>query len=762
MRKGFDYSKKELVSSLRQSCQRHLKYVFKSFFDCASTSLLELASKAETNRLQTLYLDAQRLMRSRRNSIETRLLDQVLASFALLESGSLKGSEHSRSHNIDHTTAYNHLELLGNEDLEVMIALDNGTTRAMDTYKQSLYLLSRRFEALFGGGRSLVNAMPMSPDVLMENFAEAISDGMLAVETQVILINLFSQACFDPEYKKLIDSANAQLERAGVLPKLDDKTAVTPSKPAPQKPAESINKFNADNSALADNSNQPSKQRISPIDGSEQESSATTAESGIEATNEGTSQASRVQTELLARISSLLEVGDRQQNLGHQVFLGKPEVIAAIDRQVASQNLLSGTSPLQPGQLSEALERSLNDEAADGHQGLHHNDASVFKLVGKTFGHLSETSPMAAEVQRVINRCELPLLKLALQKPLVLEQQNHPIRRLFNEMADYAIGLEQGNCEENKIYRHMLKLSEHMLSASFSEQQVPQMLMEFMSAVDTERRSSKIQTQRQLEEVAAKEKINWAFTRVEEEINSRLLGHELPVAILNFAEQHWCKVLHIAHLRGGEGSVEWQDGLRILDRLLALELVPVQQREKQLVSQLLEDIDYRLKHIAIDAIQLIDQMERLQFILEPGLPANVTPLNVGERREPPAKDQVKRIVVSSVEIEIPGENISLALNAMESMEMPEKQCLAELQKGSWIELSDDIKSQTRGKLVGIVGPTWKYLFVNNKGKLVAELNRARLAKQLLEGRARVLDSSHLFDKAIKGAINDIKELSVAV
>jgi hypothetical protein len=52
--------------------------------------------------------------------------------------------------------------------------------------------------------------------------------------------------------------------------------------------------------------------------------------------------------------------------------------------------------------------------------------------------------------------------------------------------------------------------------------------------------------------------------------------------------------------------------------------------------------------------------------------------------------------------------------------------------------------------------------VNNKGKLVAELNRARLAKQLLEGRARVLDSSHLFDKAIKGAINDIKELSVAV
>jgi hypothetical protein len=64
-------------------------------------------------------------------------------------------------------------------------------------------------------------------------------------------------------------------------------------------------------------------------------------------------------------------------------------------------------------------------------------------------------------------------------------------------------------------------------------------------------------------------------------------------------------------------------------------------------------------------------------------------------------------------------------------------------------------------LAGIVGPTWKYVFVNNKGKLVAEKNRASLAEELQQGQVTILDSAQLFDKAIKAAINDVKDLSVA-
>ena len=222
MRTESKYSKKELISSLRQSCQRHLESVFVRFFEQASQTLLEMASKAETNRLQTIYLDAQRLLRSRRAEVETGVTEQVLMSFSTLTVAVAPKVAETNGHN----TPYNHLELLGNEDLEVMIALDNGSTKALETFKGPLYLLQRRFETMLGG--PVASPVPMSPDALMEALAESIADGMIAVEMQVVLINLFNQICFDRSYGLLLDSVNVFLEEGGVYPAAEDDPQHTP------------------------------------------------------------------------------------------------------------------------------------------------------------------------------------------------------------------------------------------------------------------------------------------------------------------------------------------------------------------------------------------------------------------------------------------------------------------------------------------------------------------------------------------------------
>ena len=103
------------------------------------------------------------------------------------------------------------------------------------------------------------------------------------------------------------------------------------------------------------------------------------------------------------------------------------------------------------------------------------------------------------------------------------------------------------------------------------------------------------------------------------------------MAILSFAEQHWCKVLHIAHLRSGESSIEWQQGLELLDRLLEVIGFEASTRSKTAVAKVLNDIRLRLEHISIDALQLADQMERLQFILTPARPAMLPILLLRQR-----------------------------------------------------------------------------------------------------------------------------------
>ena len=759
MRTESKYSKKELISSLRQSCQRHLESVFSRFFEQASQTFLDMASKAETNRLQTIYLDSQRLLRARRAEIETTVTEQVLASFSTLTLAVVPKASETSGHN----TPYNHLELLGNEDLEVMIALDNGSTKALETFKRPLYLLQRRFETMLGG--SVASPIPLSPDALMEALAESVADGMIAVEMQVVLINLFNQICFDRSYGLLLDKVNNLLEEAGVYPAVEDDPQHAPfvarSGNSPE-PINSPEQIKSPEHIKAPTANPQQLQSV--VDKLSSKKAAPSTPAAPQTVDlKPTDTSTRVQTELLERISAILEVNQAEPMDASSACLGKQKLFDEIDRHM--QRLTTGASAtsLKSGHMTQQLEQAINNAQPEGKQALHRNDASVFHVVGSTFSIFSKACAMAPEAQQVMGRCELPMLKLALDKPELLEQENHPIRRLFNEMAKYAISLEQGNCAENKIYQQMLSLSEQMLSESFNEQRIPRMLTEFMTAVDEDRRISRLQEQRQLEEIAAREKINWAHTRVDAEISRRLIGCQMPVAIVNFVEQHWCKVLHIAHLRGGEGSRSWIEGLNILDRLLRLLEVDLADRDRAKIELVLQDIDHRLRHIAIDEVQRSDQMDRLQFILSPLLPGNVTAIDQYKKASVnrDQTDQVKHIIISSLTSEMPGENITAALDRVEGMDATAQDSLSAMQKGCWVELSDGIKSHRRGKLAGIVGPTWKYVFVNNKGKLVAEKNRASLADELQQGQVTVLDNSQLFDKAIKAAINDVKDLSVA-
>jgi hypothetical protein len=137
------------------------------------------------------------------------------------------------------------------------------------------------------------------------------------------------------------------------------------------------------------------------------------------------------------------------------------------------------------------------------------------------------------------------------------------------------------------------------------------------------------------------------------------------------------------------------------------------------------------------------------------------PAQVKKLAEREMVEEIKRILVSAVKAELPGKNISQAVRDAESLDSSAQRILMALQKGCWIELGSDIKAHKRGKLAGIVGPSWKYVFVDNKGKLIAERDRARLALELMDGKVTVLDNSHLFDKAIKQAITQIKGLPVA-
>ena len=789
MIKGSEQLHDKLAVALGQTCQQHLSDAFKKFFQLAASHLPAMAMTAKSNRLQTLFYDAQRVLRSQRTVIESAAIQSTqqhvfMALLAPSRHGDscVKSPSTLKARSLEKGGGDN-LKLVDDDDLEMMIALDNCSSRVREQLKADLYQLEGRFQSLVGTKVS-IKTLPLSPDALLEGFVTAIAPHIAATDVQLTLVGLFDQACFATSYGQMLAAANQLLDDAGVMvaenpDKLDGK----------KRPRSAVN-------------DEP-------------------AEYEYEQANGGPMQPSRVQTQLLTRIASLLENTDYQSAASSsatmrfpldkasaphnsrpeqgkranaaqadtgtepdhhdgRACLDRTQLFAEINTQF-HKLLARGPQLASHGQLTRELAAMLNHTDTGHSRGrLHRNDQSVFQVVGNTFAQFGATAALAPEVQQVINRCEVPMLKLALKKPLVLEQESHPIRRLFNEMAKYAIGLEQGDCEDNKIYQRMLKMSESMLEDGFGEQDVPRLLSEFMALIDRDRQVTSMLEEREIEKVSAQEKVNWARTRVEEEITKRLLGKHVPEFVVEFVQRNWCMVLHIAQLRSGEGGADWIAALVILDRLIDLAQCDVSDGDWHARHDLLTQIKTRLTHISTDLAQRSLQLQQLKQALGVDRPlqplseagvATISPINSALRArqeryqvrltEEKAVAGVKRVLVSAIKLQLPGHNIAESLRDAESLDSESQRYLRGLQKGCWIELGGDIKAHKRGKLAGIVGPSWKYVFVDHKGKLIAERDRARLALDIMQGKVTVLDNSHLFDKAIKQAITQIKGLPVA-
>jgi len=833
MSKGLINGHKQLVQSLGQLCQQHISDAFKKFNELCSSNLVGMAARAESNRLQTLYLDSQRLLRKQRSAIEAATIATAVDHFALLQMASPPAAMSAQSlapeqsHQADSTdTDLDNLKLLGHEDLEVMIALDNCSSRVREELRGALHQLEGRLKSLLDNPVP-IKTLPMSPDAILEAFVAAIDEDMIAVEVQLELIRMFDLCCFDQRYTEMLGVANQLLEDAGFSPLADaaiDEETESHEKESQLKPSESAaQQVHTAEYKVADKIVDEVANEIDKVSELVANYAATNDETESSAAGN-----TRIQTELLAKITSMLEHAEResaqfssntsssgtktadtsaanispsrsnqagrqsQQQQGQsKPCMDKPQLLAEINKHM-SDLITNRAELLGNGQITRELSAAIKQFAA-GESGsrLHRNDLSLFQVVENIFSSFGQSMVVAPEVQQVINRCELPMLKMAIQKPLILEQENHPIRRLFNGMARYAIGLEQGDCEDNQIYQQMLKLSESMVGESFDEQKLPGMLSDFMAVIDRDKRVTSAAEARELEQIAAQEKVNWARTRVEEEIARRIIGKKLSESVIDFIQHSWCMVMHMAHLRSGEAGSDWLVGIKILENLVHLARRVPSQADIKYRHELLAHIDARLGHISADAAQRALQVKQLSWALGIAEPTTVQSAVVTEiapaahkrtakkasknsveveagvkaqgdkLAEQTMVEEIKRILVSAVKAELPGKNISQAVRDAESIDSSAQRILMALQKGCWIELGGDIKAHKRGKLAGIVGPSWKYVFVDNKGKLIAERDRARLALELMDGKVTVLDNSHLFDKAIKQAITQIKGLPVA-
>ena len=653
-----------------------------NMFDQVDDTFFDLADRADNNRQQTMYFDAMRLIRMERKNIEHNFFGVLTQSFQQL------GQYHDPELPSQEPEG---LEVVENEQLEEIIALDTMVFRVSELCKPELEALNTRLSSMVPASVTLKNN-PVGPEVICESFNEAVAHLELKLPVKLVLFKLFDRQVM-VSLKDFLVEGNKRLRDMGVLPDL-----------------EQLRKARAE----------PRQQEKPPAPPPEQASAAGAAHSSSTASPASASE------EAAGRPDPDSRASDSRREAG----AGQAKKRRQDDGQRYGQ-LLS--------QLKNLLHWGSSDVAGsdtDMHQCIEGDE--LVSMVG----NLQQDWSNAVSAEADDSEGLLQLIDGH------LERQGEA-RLDGTEIAEASIGYtEKVDVDEDPVARAISGVADELAGQPPGDHAaLTQLLLNFIDLVEKERRRVAVLEQRLMEEATATEKVNHAHQAVVRVLVERVKGKTLPRFVVSFAEDAWCKVLFLNHLRSGQDSEEWHGSIRVLDRLL--ELVAQGQTDAGVVAPVLTTIKESLENVSYDAYD----MGRLLGAMEQYFRGELS--SEESLRQGVSASPLQSVLVDALRTNIPGNPAGLEEDSVGSVDEQYLRRADSLTRGAWVEMTDDSADKRRCKLAGVVLPSGKFIFVNRQGAKVSEKHRNRVAMDLQSEKLRPLEKNQLFDRALEGVVGEM-------
>ena len=386
-------------------------------------------------------------------------------------------------------------------------------------------------------------------------------------------------------------------------------------------------------------------------------------------------------------------------------------------------------------------------------------DQDTIGLVTMFFDMVNVDRNLPLEVQALIGRLQLPVLRLALQDRSFFADAEHPARQLIDLMARAGLGWdpESGPAQET-LLAHLQRVVDDVLIGDndlSTYRAAAARLAEH--ATRTEQRAMKIE-RRTAEKAEAEARTAAARDAVYEALRERLDGTDLPAPVLDFLMQDWQRVMQLFHLRKGRGSPEWLDALQAIDDLRASVLAPprgARQEEleaqlQQLYARLASGLNQTQSHTA-DAEARVDVIRALHRELlddsrkntrpVPLVPVSVTPPAPIPPRGTPRPDPLGG-----------GRAIGEVL-MFESLQKADA-----VPAGTWFEYKDPRSGITRRcKLSARIEESRTLIFSDRSGATVWEKSRKLFAYELQIGFLTPVEDSSLVDRTLGRIAESLRE-----
>lgn len=289
------------------------------------------------------------------------------------------------------------------------------------------------------------------------------------------------------------------------------------------------------------------------------------------------------------------------------------EIKQMLDGLAAGDGLGGGTA--LSGRLAAALA-----QAPAGARRLAPVQRQLLDRAADFFGRTHADLVPDSDIETLLKRLQVPLLKLALEDASFPDQPNHPARQVIDRVEQFAVAADDaGKLFDPKLQRFLALLVDRICNEADPQPDlfvaVREQLDKVLVPILQIRRT---RVARMQEACEGRERIRAARTRVNEALEQRLAGRDVPGMILRLLDAGWRHHLVLLEMRVGIASEAWQTALNRLELLLAVlnagaDAAPGSTPDAE---ALLDDIERGLKSVNVDTQLLASFVDELATCLK--------------------------------------------------------------------------------------------------------------------------------------------------
>jgi hypothetical protein len=689
--------------------------------------LFRHAEQARNPSQQSVHFETLRSVRVNRADLIPRFLHELERALSDIRRPAMKPVD------APHPVAgFGHLRLVEDD-----VVTEAGALRAMAVRHEArcslpLLLLGQRFGVLAGSPAFEAEHLPVGPQQLARILAEASHVLQISQEARLELFQSFDTHVL-AGHAHLVEALNSLLAQEGVLPNLSYvplRTRAVTSGAA----AASAQRAPAGQRAAA--SPAPALQR--PHTGWMGDEEAGTGKDEDDVTFP-------LLQELLAGRSGLIDKLRPEVSPPLRQQMSPSDVQAALEAQQAQQaratrSGVSGLSDLRQALLAHG--RHKYGEAIT----LSQEDSDAIELLGMLYAELARDVRSESTSNSLLERLQVPLLRVALQDHGFFGRTHHPARQLLNAVAESGASWLADDERDPALEEHLKRAVDHVVEHYRGDASVfataNQPLQDHLHAMA---RKAEVSERRHVEAARGKEKLEVSKRRAQEVLGELIGTRVLPRFIQALLEQAWTDVLTLTLLRSGEDSDAWlrqRDDTRSIVAATC-DGVAAPKGLEQRVMQGLGLVGYHGEEAALIAGRLCASGAQASEDL-----ASRTELAVKLKARARLGEQAK----TDKPPPLPRDEREEACY----------QQLTQLPFGTWFEFVTNQQGDVvRRRLAWFSSVTGHMLFVNQRGQRVDEQTLDGLARTMAKDQARIVTATRgrLIDRAWQATLTALRNFA---